>query len=142
MCNKLYVNNFFVDNVQKSFNEATRSSIREYCGDILKFATDRVTAGRRSLSSIKSVIDTLWHLLVFKFYEQLHKWDLEIANSFTPFSYNQKTNGKRLGLATSSCFLFCLCYFVDLIAFVVTIQKDFECLKAFNIWSDQNCIFT
>ena len=59
MCNNLYVNNFFVDNVQKSFNEATRSSIREYSGDILKFATDRVTAGRRSLSSIKSVIDTL-----------------------------------------------------------------------------------
>ena len=42
----------------KSFSEATRSSIRENCG-YMKFATDRMEAGRRYLSSFENVIDTL-----------------------------------------------------------------------------------
>ena len=42
----------FLDAVQKSFNEATQSSIQENCGHTLKFAPDRMEAGRRSLSSI------------------------------------------------------------------------------------------
>ena len=53
------VNNLFVDAVQNSFSQATRSSIREYCGYTLKFAPDRIEAGRRSLSSIENVIDRL-----------------------------------------------------------------------------------
>ena len=52
-------NNIFVYAVQKSFSEATRSSIRENCGYALKFAPDRMEVGRISLSSIKNVIDTL-----------------------------------------------------------------------------------
>ena len=59
LCNKHCVNNLFVDAVQKSFSEATRSSIRENFGYALKFAPDRMEVGRRSLSSIKNVIDTL-----------------------------------------------------------------------------------
>ena len=42
LCNKHCVNNLFVDVVQKSFNEATRSSFQEYCLYTLKFAADRV----------------------------------------------------------------------------------------------------
>ena len=52
-------NNLFVDTVQKSFKEATRSSIREYRGYTLKFGADWLEAGRRSLSYIENVIDTL-----------------------------------------------------------------------------------
>ena len=44
---------------QKFFNEATQSSIQEYCGYTLKFELDWVEAGRRSLSSIEYVVDTL-----------------------------------------------------------------------------------
>ena len=47
----------FVDAGQKTFNEATRSAIREYCGYALKFAPDRLEAGRRSLSCIDNIID-------------------------------------------------------------------------------------
>ena len=46
LCNKHCVNNLFLDDVQKSFSEATRSSLREYCGYTLKFAPDRMEAGR------------------------------------------------------------------------------------------------
>ena len=67
LCNKHCVNNLFVDAVQKSFNEATRSSIRENCGYTLKFAPDQMEAARRYLSSIENVIDTLEQLLIFKF---------------------------------------------------------------------------
>ena len=41
--------------MQKSFSEATRSSIRDNYGYILMFAPDRMKAGRRSLSSIENV---------------------------------------------------------------------------------------
>ena len=59
LCNKHCVNNLFADAVQKSFSEAARTSIQEYCGYTLKFAPDRMKAGRRSLSPIENVIDTL-----------------------------------------------------------------------------------
>ena len=58
------VNNLFVDAVQKSFSEAT---IRENCGYTLKFAPDQMEAGKRYLSSIENVINTLQQLLIFKF---------------------------------------------------------------------------
>ena len=58
-CSKHCVNNPFVGAVQKSFNEATRSSIRENCGYILKFAPNQMETGRRYLSAIENVIKTL-----------------------------------------------------------------------------------
>ena len=67
LCNKRCANNLFVDAVQKSFSEATRSSLREYCGYTLKFAPDWMEAGRRSLSSIENDIDTFKQLSTFKF---------------------------------------------------------------------------
>ena len=57
MFNVQCVNDLFVDAVHKSFSEATRSSIREYCGYRLKFAPDRMGAAKRSLSFIENVID-------------------------------------------------------------------------------------
>ena len=65
-CKKHCVNNLFVGAVQKTFNEATRSAIREYGGYALKFAPDRLKAKRRSLSSIENIIDKVWKL-IFKF---------------------------------------------------------------------------
>ena len=59
LCNKHCINNPLVDAVQKSFSEATQSSIRENCGYTLKFAPDRMEAGRRSSFFIENVIDTL-----------------------------------------------------------------------------------
>ena len=53
------VNILFVDAVQKTFNEATRSSIREYYRYALKFAPHRLEAGRRALSCIDNIIDTV-----------------------------------------------------------------------------------
>ena len=67
-CNKHCVNNPFVGAVQKSFNEAIRSSIRENYGYILKFAPNQMETGRRYLSAIENVINTLQQLLIFKFY--------------------------------------------------------------------------
>ena len=40
LCNKHCVNNLFVETVQKSFNKATGSSLRENCGYTLQFAPD------------------------------------------------------------------------------------------------------
>ena len=59
LCHKHCVINLFVDAVQQSFSEATRSSIRENCRYAFTFAPDRMETGRRSLSPIKNVIDTL-----------------------------------------------------------------------------------
>ena len=59
LCNKHCINNPLVDAVQKSFSEATQSSIRENCGYTLKFTTDRMETGRRYLSSIENDIDML-----------------------------------------------------------------------------------
>ena len=53
------VNNLFVDTVQKSFSETTWSPSQESCGYTLKFAPDRMKAGRSSLLSIEGVINTL-----------------------------------------------------------------------------------
>ena len=58
LCYKRCANNLFVDAVQKSFSEATRSFIRENRGYTLKFAQDRIEADRRSPSSMENVIDT------------------------------------------------------------------------------------
>ena len=49
----------FVDATQKTFNETARSAIREYCGYALKFAPDRLEAGKRLLSCIDNIIDTV-----------------------------------------------------------------------------------
>ena len=49
----------FVDAIQKTFNETTRSAIREHCGYTLKFAPDRLEAGKRLLSYIDNIIDTV-----------------------------------------------------------------------------------
>ena len=59
LCNKHFVNNLFVDAVQKSFSQAIRSSVSENEGCTLKFAPDWMETGRRSLSSIENVIDML-----------------------------------------------------------------------------------
>ena len=53
------VNSIFVDAAQKSFSEATRSSIPENYGYTLKFAPNRMEYGRKSLSYIENVADTL-----------------------------------------------------------------------------------
>ena len=49
----------FVDAIQKTFNETTRSAIREHSGYTLKFAPDRLEAGKRLLSYIDNIIDTV-----------------------------------------------------------------------------------
>ena len=49
----------FVEDVQKSFSEATQSSIPEYSGYTPKFAPDRIEAGSRFLLSIENISDTL-----------------------------------------------------------------------------------
>ena len=49
----------FVEAIKKTFNETTRSAIREYCGYALKFAPDRLEAGKRLLSCIDNIIDTV-----------------------------------------------------------------------------------
>ena len=55
--NKECVNILFADDVQKTFNEAKRSAVQEYCGYALKFALDCLEAGRRSLSCIDNIIN-------------------------------------------------------------------------------------
>ena len=52
--------------MQKSFSEATWSSVPENFGYTLKFAPDRMEDGRRFPLSIEKVTDTLQQLLIFK----------------------------------------------------------------------------
>ena len=69
--NKYCVNILFAEALQKTFNEATRPAIREYCKYVLKFAPDHLEAGRRSFSCIKKIIYTVYKLRMFKFYSYL-----------------------------------------------------------------------
>ena len=59
LCNKHCINILFVDAVQKTFNEATCSAMREYCRYALKFPPDHLEAGRRLFSCIENIVDTV-----------------------------------------------------------------------------------
>ena len=55
----IFHTNLFVDAVHKSFNEVTRSSIREWIKCALNFNPDRQETGTKLLSSILNVVGTL-----------------------------------------------------------------------------------